>query len=145
MSNHHCSVISIHGHGVLIEGTSGAGKTSLALGLLERAKAQMLDARFVADDQALLDTQSGILLASVPDVIAGKVEIRGYGIAQIEHQPSTQIDVIVRLVPDEEIERMPRSETVLIHGVEIPLLLVPTRHEAQAARIVLTWLNQVIS
>ena len=53
-SNHHACALEIHGTGILIKGSSGSGKTSLMLGLLERAKLENLNAAMIADDQVLL-------------------------------------------------------------------------------------------
>lgn len=145
MTNYHCSVVCIQNRGILIEGVSGAGKTSLALGLLERAKTQSLKAYFITDDQAFLRADNGSLLATAPQTIAGKVEVRGFGITEIDYKPCTEIHLIVRLVGDDLIERTPEPKTVSMHEIELPLLLVPIKHEEQAARIVTAWLKDSIS
>lgn len=141
MDNHHCSVVTIEDQGILIEGNSGAGKTSLALGLLERAKLFSSKAGFVTDDQAFLQEQNGSIIAYAPESIAGKIEIRGFGISEIAHTESCRIDLVVRLVPDEQIVRMPSPQRTELIGIELPLLNVPIRHEQQASRIVFAWLD----
>lgn len=130
-------MVELNGTGVLIEGESGSGKTSLALGLVERAGLQGLPAHFVCDDQALLWEEDGRLFAHAPPAIAGKVEIRGLGIDHIDHKPTTTISLICSLADDDCIERLPEPSCRRILSMELPLLMLPRRHEEQAARIVL--------
>ena len=139
--NRHCSVVVIDGCGVLIEGRSGTGKTSLALGLVDTATARGLRAALVSDDQAILQVRQGELVASAPTAISGLAEIRGYGIAEIRSETKCAIALVGRLVADEAVERMPEPKTTLIEGIELPLLELPQRHEQQSARIVLAWLE----
>jgi serine kinase of HPr protein (carbohydrate metabolism regulator) len=138
----HCSVVSIGGAGVLIEGGPGAGKTSLALGLIDTALARGLEAAMVADDRALLARRDGGVFARAPASIAGLAEIRGYGIARMASLPEVAVRLVARLVEDETIERMPEAATVELIGVDIPLLRLPARHEAQGVRIVLAFLAE---
>ncbi|MDJ0612040.1 MAG: HPr kinase/phosphatase C-terminal domain-containing protein [Rhizobiaceae bacterium] len=142
MINHHCNVISIEQQGILIEGPSGSGKTSLALGLLERAKLRALKCTFISDDQVMLENRHGSLHAKTPKTIAGKVEIRGFGITEIPFEREAQIQLVAKLVPDNEIERIPEPKTCRILGMEIPSINVPMRHEEHAARIILAWIDQ---
>ena len=135
--NRHCCVVEVDGTGVMLTGDAGSGKTSLALGLIEQAKLQGLDAHFVADDQALVWAEGGRLMAQVPEPIAGKVEIRGFGIDTIAFKSATAIGLAGALVADDRIDRMPEARSIRLLGVEIPELLLPERHEAGAARIVL--------
>ncbi|WP_075997719.1 HPr kinase/phosphorylase [Salaquimonas pukyongi] len=144
--NHHCSVVEIGGFGVLIEGPSGSGKTSLALGLLERCKARGVESALVADDQALLACSEGGLKAVAPEAIRGMAEIRGYGIAALPFKNSAVVHLVVRLVDDEQVERMPGQNDLdhigdLVLCSPIPLYLLPRRHEAQSVRIVMAVLE----
>jgi len=140
--NHHCSVVAIAGRGVLVEGPSGAGKTSLALGLVDTALARGLDAALVADDQALLEATPNGLTAHAPAATAGLAELRGYGIARMAHVANCPVALVVRLAPDETLARLPAPATTTLLGVELPLLLLPARHESQAVRIVLARLAE---
>lgn len=143
-TNHHCTCVTIGGAGVMIEGPAGAGKTSLALGLIEAARARGLDAALVADDQALIRAQDGRLVARVPKPIAGKVELRGFGICEVDHREETIIRVVAEIAEPETIERMPEPRTCERAGVTVDLVRVPARHEALGVRIVLAhfgWLD----
>jgi serine kinase of HPr protein (carbohydrate metabolism regulator) len=139
--NRHCTVVAIEGTGILIEGPSGSGKTSLALGLVDAARRRGCLADFITDDQALLFvTQSGIM-AQAPAAIAGLAEVRGHGIAEVNHQSACFVGLVARLREDSEIERMPEPERTKLLGSEIAAVDVPVRHEAQAIRIILARLG----
>lgn len=139
---HHCTAVVVNGHGILIKGASGSGKTSLALGLVERAYQKGWQASLVGDDRLHLNEDSGRLMAVVPDVLAGKAELRGYGIVNLPHVSEAAISLVANLVDDDTIERMPDSKTVAIEKVTLPLIEVPVRHEEQAARILMAWLHE---
>ena len=141
--NHHCCVIDIAGSGIMIEGRSGSGKTSLALGLLERAAVRRIEAFHVADDQAMLSTGDGGLIASTPQNLAGKVEIRGFGVSELPYRQCAVVNLVVRMVDDELIERMPEPKSCSILGLKIPVIDVPIQHEEAAARIVFAVLKSM--
>ena len=79
----HATCLLIGPHGVLIRGPAGAGKTSLALALIEACHAEGRFARLVADDRVHVEPLNGRLVARTPAEIAGKVERRGLGIVRI--------------------------------------------------------------
>lgn len=141
-TNYHCSVLEIGGTGILIDGASGSGKTSLVFGLVERSEVNGYEAHFVCDDQALLRQDGESLIAEAPSTIAGKIELRGFGILDISHKPSAAIDVVFRLVKEDEVERMPSPEIVQLQSVTLPLVKIPMQHEARSARIVMAWLDE---
>lgn len=141
-SNHHCSVVAVEGHGVLIEGSSGSGKTSLALGLVDTARARGIEAALVCDDQALLARLDGRLVASAPPAIAGMAELRGYGITRVAHRPCCTVAVVGRIGADRRLARMADAERTELMGVDLPLVRLPRRHEQQAIRIILAWLAE---
>jgi len=143
-TNRHACAIRLDGIGILIEGRSGSGKTSLAFGLIEAGRRHGIDAAFVADDQVLLSVDEARLLARAPAPILGKAEIRGYGIASVRAEAQAFIDLVVRIHEDDEIERMPEPAFATILGVTLPQLDVPSRHEAQAVRIVMANLARKI-
>lgn len=139
--NRHCCVVEIDGTGILIEGASGSGKTSLALGLVDAAARRGVQAHFVADDQALIECDGDRIWAVSPPAIAGLAEIFGHGVARVAHKEGCEVRLLVRLVDDGLVGRMPEPRTALIEGMEVPLVEVPVRHEAQAVRIVLASLR----
>lgn len=92
--------VAIAGRGVLIEGASGCGKSTLALELIDRG------ARLIGDDAVTLELHTGCLVAAPPPNIAGKLEIRGLGIADTE-PVSAPLALVVSL--DERSERLPAA------------------------------------
>ncbi len=141
-SNHHGSLVVLGDAGVLIEGHSGSGKTTLAFALIERSTRLGMKAAFVADDQMFLDERDGMLVGSVPGTLAGKAELRGFGIVSVPHLGAHRIDLIARLGPASRVQRMPDPSSTRLLGFDLPVLELPERHESQAARIVIAWLAE---
>lgn len=93
----HATCVEWFGLGVLIRGKSGAGKSDLALRLIDAGAA------LVADDQVLLE--NGI--ASAPARLQGLLEVRGFGIVKLPFAETTAIALTVDLCSADEIERSP--------------------------------------
>jgi HPr kinase/phosphorylase len=111
----------------LLRGSSGAGKSDLALRFLalpgDGEKRPML----VADDQAWVATgHKGDLLVSPPDALAGKIEVRGLGILDVPFLAEARLVLVCDLVASDEVPRMPPEswESTTIAGVELPALKV---------------------
>lgn len=122
----HATTLQLGGYGVLIIGRSGAGKTELALTLLERAKAVDREAFFVADDRTIISRDDGRLHAHVPATLAGGVEIRGAGLFKIAYIEQTGLDLVVELVPFAQAERYPSGLQWSFEDIAIPRLLLPS-------------------
>ncbi|MDT6939762.1 HPr kinase/phosphorylase [Brucella pseudogrignonensis] len=121
----HATTVQIRGRGVMLMGKSGAGKTETALTLIERAVTRGEEALLVSDDRTLLHVDGSKLIASVPDSLAGGVEIRGAGLFTVAYVKQTPLDLVVILVSREEAERYPSGENWQFEGIEIPRLLLP--------------------
>ncbi len=139
--NLHATACLAGSAGVLVTGSSGSGKTSVALALIDRCRLEGRAAFLVADDQVLLEPAGARLVVRVPAPIAGLVEIRGHGPVPIPHEPAAVIDLVVRLV-DGEGERMPEPRMTRIAGVELPLLELPARRSGAAAAAILAKLAE---
>ena len=87
--------------GVLLLGDSGAGKSDLALRLIERG------AVLVADDRCELFLRDEALWARAPAVLAGLIELRGVGIVALPHAAEARIALAVQLVAREAVPRLP--------------------------------------
>nr|WP_225206027.1 serine kinase [Novosphingobium huizhouense] len=100
---------------LLIEGEPGAGKSSLALALIDRG------AVLVGDDGVLLDVDGDVLLASPHPNIAGKLEVRNLGIVDMPSVVAAPIALVVALDP-----AAPRfvsgAESAVRAGVPLPLI-----------------------
>ena len=111
---HQASCVAIGGRGVLIEGPPGSGKSSLALALIDRG------ASLVGDDGVLLETRGGRLWALPPPNIAGLLEIRNVGIANL---PAEEAPVALVLRLDPAADRQPeRAEELVLAGTAVPLI-----------------------
>jgi HPr kinase/phosphorylase len=95
----HASCIAIGSKGVLILGESGAGKSDLALRLMDGG------AKLVADDRTELWVERGRLCARAPKSIAGLIEVRGLGIVAQPFARKTIIALAIEL--NEAPERLP--------------------------------------
>jgi serine kinase of HPr protein (carbohydrate metabolism regulator) len=113
----HASTVASEGRAVLITGLSGSGKSDLALRLLDRGF------KLVSDDQTLVKREADRLIASAPPNIAGKLEIRGIGIVDLDHVDHVPVALIVELTG--VVERLPddsRERPIL--GVKVPLISI---------------------
>jgi serine kinase of HPr protein (carbohydrate metabolism regulator) len=126
----HATCVAVDGRAVLISGPSGAGKSDLALRLIDRGFT------LVSDDQTLVRKSGERLLATAPAAIAGKLEIRGIGIVDMETVNDVPICLVVDLTSD--IRRMPddsRERSVL--GIAVPLISVDATAASAAAKVAL--------
>ncbi|MDB5711016.1 MAG: HPr kinase [Sphingomonas bacterium] len=110
----HATTVAIDGRGVMITGPSGAGKSDLALRLIDRG------AILVSDDYTECTTQNGVVIASPPATIAGRIEVRGIGIVDMPHLPRADVMLVVTL--GETVERMPEAYPKRVAGIEIPAI-----------------------
>ena len=110
----HASCVALEGKGVLLRGAPGAGKSDLALRIIEGGAA------LVADDQVALTSSGEILLAAPPTRIAGLLEVRGIGIVSMDFVTQCPVHLVVDLVQPDAIERMPEAATVELCGHRIP-------------------------
>jgi len=122
------SCVVIDGRAVLIEGESGAGKSDLALRLIDRG------ARLVSDDYTLLQRDGRHLVASPPDTIAGRIEVRGLGIVPMDHVAHVPVALLIRLT--DAPERMPLTEDIRrIAGIDIREVAVDGRSPSAPIKV----------
>jgi len=129
----HGTCVAFGPHAALLRGSSGSGKSDLALRFLALAAEGEMAPGLVADDQVLLEVKGDKLLASAPNTLAGKLEVRGLGIVAVPHVEQAQLALVVDLVASDTVPRMPPEplpRTALL-GIGVPnLLLAPFEHSA---------------
>jgi len=111
----HGTCVAYAQSGMLIIGTSGSGKSALALTLMG------MGATLVADDRVIVTNVDGVLNAYCPPAIHGMIEARGVGLLAAKTQASTLITCVVDLDQNEP-DRLPPRRKFTILGVEVDLV-----------------------
>lgn len=101
--------------GLLIEGPPGAGKTSLALALIDRGAA------LIGDDGVALSLDAKRLLASPPPATAGLIEVRNVGIIARPFAAQVPVALVIRLDPQAP-RYVEAAESCTIAGYTLPLI-----------------------
>ena len=128
--NLHATCVARGGRAALLLGRSGSGKSDLALRLLDHGFT------LVSDDRTLVRREGGLLIASAPPSIRGKIEVRGLGIIEIPSQDDGPVALAVEL--DVDIPRLPDdSRERLFLGIAIPLIAVDATTPSAAAKVAL--------
>lgn len=109
----HGTCVDVAGVGVLLRGPPGSGKSDLALRLIDGG------ARLIADDHVEVEAADGILRTAPPATIAGLIEVRGVGLMRVPWQAEGRLDLVIDLVPEGEIERLPEAEACRYEGIEV--------------------------
>jgi serine kinase of HPr protein (carbohydrate metabolism regulator) len=126
----HATTVALDGRAVLISGPSGSGKSDLALRLLDRGFV------LVSDDQTIVKKDGTKLVATAPPTIAGKLEVRGIGIVDVERAENAPVALVVELTS--EIQRLPDdSRDRLILGVRVPLINVDAMAASAPSKVAL--------
>jgi serine kinase of HPr protein (carbohydrate metabolism regulator) len=137
----HASAVLAGATAVLIRGEPGAGKSRLALDVIQAAAAGAIAfARLVGDDRVHVEPASGRLLVRPAPALAGLIEIRGLGIRRMPFEPVAAVGLVIDL--DAGAERLPplSAMTTIIEGVRLPRLAIPP--ETQAFPVVLAALGR---
>ena len=115
----HASCAAREGHGVLLIGAPGSGKSDLLLRLLDHGFA------LVADDR--VDVHAGA--ASPPTALAGLLEVRGLGVVRLPFQAPVPLALVVELGVGERLPRPAR------HALGLPSVTVDPALASAPSRI----------
>ncbi len=115
----HATALIIGECGLLIRGKSGAGKSSLALQLIDAATSRGLFAQLVSDDRVRLSVTHNNLMAHVHPEIAGKIELYGVGIITIPYVKTCILRAVIDIM--DEIPRYPalQNEMIELSGINL--------------------------
>src|SRR4051812_48351256 len=120
----HASAVLTGARAVLIRGDAGAGKSKLALALIDAAQSGLLAfARLVGDDRVHLEPRGGRLVVRPAAGLAGLIEVRGLGSRRLAREPVAVVGLVVDLAAD-AAGRLPESSETVICGIPLPRLAV---------------------
>lgn len=153
--NVHAVALVVGEAGVLIQGRPGAGKTALALELVDRTRSRGRFARLVADDRVLVEAHGGRVVARPHRLLAGLAEERGFGPLAHAHEPACVVRLLVEIAAPVERHAPPGPPAEVRAGVAedaphhamlaslpLPLLRLPGGIDTgRAARLVLARLD----
>lgn len=124
----HASTVAIDGYAVMICGRPGSGKSDLALRLIDRG------ATLVSDDYTIVARTGDMLVASAPETIKGRIEIRGLGLVEM---PSVSgVPIAFMVVVDAPVPRMPEpDEKRVLAGLALPVIVLAPFEESTPIKV----------
>ena len=125
----HGTCVDVAGTGVLLRGPSGSGKSDLALRLIDDG------ACLVADDRVDLMIEGADVVASAPPRLAGMIEVRGVGVARLPSVARARVGMVIDLVDDGAVDRLPEPAVCTLLGVDVRLLRLAPLAASAAAKI----------
>lgn len=125
----HATAVAVDGQAVLLRGPPGAGKSDLALRLIDAG------ARLVADDQSELSRRGDALIVRAPGTIAGLFEVRGVGVLRLDALAEAPVALVAELRATGTIERLPARRAATILGLAIPVIEVAPFEASAAAKV----------
>jgi serine kinase of HPr protein (carbohydrate metabolism regulator) len=125
--NVHATAVVIGTTGLLFVGPSASGKSAMAHACLSQARSRGIFAALVADDQVLVSTHYGRLVATRPETIRGLIELRGTGIASVPSIRRARLDWAISSGSLSTMERLPAEHErfEVRDGMTLPLLRLP--------------------
>ena len=125
----HATAIALAGKAVLLRGAPGSGKSDLALRLVEEGAA------LIADDQTRLSRRGGELWAQAPAALKDLMEVRGIGIVRMHALTEAPVALLIDLVAEAEMERLPEPQEESLLGVLLPRLKLHAAAASAPAKV----------
>lgn len=125
----HASCVAVEDKGVLLLGTSGGGKSDLALRLIDAG------ATLVADDRVDISLSNNQLVARAPDALQGLLEVRGVGVLRLPQRAQVELFCAIELVDRASVERMPQPQFFDCLNHKLPLHLLHAFDHSTVAKI----------
>ena len=124
-TNIHATGLVLGKVGLILRGVPGAGKSLLALELLDEWEARGLPAKLVSDDRIDIEATSKGLLMHAPKAIEGLIELRGRGIVNRPFVTKAPLNLVVDLV--DSLERMVEEDSLVteLEGISLARCPVP--------------------
>ena len=110
----HAGCVVLGSAGVLIRGPSGSGKSTLALALIGAWRQCGQFSALMSDDRVYLSLTNDRLIATAPQTIGGLIEQRGRGIRSLPVLPRAVVRLVVDLLPEADVERMPEQTMLTV-------------------------------
>jgi serine kinase of HPr protein (carbohydrate metabolism regulator) len=143
------SAVALGESGVLIRGASGAGKSSLALALVEAWSRRGDFALLVGDDRILARIRGGRALLGPHRAISGLAEWRGIGLLEQDYENCAVLALIVDLEFEDQhadCPRLPEPKELCCDFLglhDVPLLRLPARETDRSAAAIMAFLHKV--
>ena len=129
----HASCVALSGAGVLLRGRPGAGKSDLALRLVDGGGA------LVADDLCEIRRAGSRLLADLPTAVdpafRGRIALRGIGFLTLPYAGSTPLALVADLEPGTSVDGGESGREVIYLGVPLPLIVLDPFQASAAAKL----------
>lgn len=124
-TNLHATGLVLGKTGLILRGMSGAGKSLLALELIDEWDARGLPAKLVSDDRIEIDAGPAGLVMHAPRTIEGLIELRGRGIVERPFVRKAALHLVVDLV--DEVDRMVEEDQLIttLEGIAVARCPVP--------------------
>ena len=131
MENFQGTCIAFGEEAVLFRGPSGSGKSDLALRCIEKG------ADLISDDQTILCRKNKKIIASAPRTIAGKLEVRGLGILDFPYREDAPLVLVLDLINEGALERLPKIDFVDYFDIKIPNLRILSFESSAVEKVAL--------
>ena len=145
----HASAVLVGEHGVLLRGAAGAGKSLLALTLIERGRCGGRFAALVCDDRAWWEVWHGRLIVRGAPGFDGVCERRALGLVRAPCEREAVVRLLVDLAPRAMApSRMPEGDDLYdeIGGVRLARLRLDMNPGLDAAAsAVLAGLDMIVN